>query len=64
MGPAADVMGDPEPHLGIRLDEQVNLARRELDSAGEEFSDRLDRIFFKTKPEGLVGEQPVHDESD
>jgi hypothetical protein len=52
------------PDVDIRFDEQVDLARRQLEAFRVQFADCSNSIERKLKPEPHIAEQSVHDDCD
>src|ERR1700704_1945126 len=54
----------PEPGPRVRLDEQVDFLRRQLETARMEVGEGLHGFDDESNPEVFVGEQPVDDDAD
>src|SRR5262245_50952725 len=61
---SAEPLFSPEPDHGVRLQEHVNLAGCELETSAMEICKRLHRIEREADSEVLVGQQPIHDQTD
>jgi hypothetical protein len=53
----------PEPETSIRLEEQIDLVRRQSQALELELRERLDPIAGKSNTEVFIGEQSLDDDS-